>query len=283
MCFDVRSLAVARLDDLECRTIAPNSIDYNKLKDLVRICEKRHKRCCAAEPRPKVLGLEVIDTKTQEVIKAPDQCKYLALSYVWGEQSGGSPGHSIQSSPPVIKDAISVTNSMGYNYLWVDRYCISDPEERPRIISQMDQIYANASITIIAAADRDTEMGLCGVSMHRQLQERVDIQDTALLELPFGHENLTSSKWASRAWTYQEGYLSTRRLIFTNTQILFLCNGMYAAESSQQLLKANCYSDHTDEFKHLIPGFTVSRRRFTALRLDEPIFQVGLGQDGVDH
>ncbi|KAK2599673.1 hypothetical protein N8I77_011407 [Diaporthe amygdali] len=121
-CFSLRSLAVVRLDDFEFRTIAPNSIDYSKLKDLVKTCQEEHKRCSAAESRPNVLGLEVIDTKIQEVIKAPEQCKYLALSYVWGKQSGDSSVHDIQNSPLVIKDAISVTNSMGYRYLWVDRY-----------------------------------------------------------------------------------------------------------------------------------------------------------------
>lgn len=120
----------------------------------------------------------------------------------------------------------------------------------------MDQIYANASITIIAAADGDTDMGLCGVSMPRQPQQRIDIQGVSLLELPLGHEGLTSSKWATRGWTYQEGYLSTRRLIFTNTQVLFLCNGMYAAESLQRLLNAPCYAEESiamEYFKHLIP------------------------------
>lgn len=127
----------------------------------------------------------------------------------------------------------------------------------------MDQIYANASITIIAAADGDTDMGLCGVSMPRQPQQRIDIQDVSLLELPLGHEDLTSSKWATRGWTYQEGYLSTRRLIFTNTQILFLCNGMYAAESLQRLLNGLCYTEGTRNFKHLIPKLEISRRRFS--------------------
>lgn len=130
------------------------------------------------------------------------------------------------------------------------------------MISQMDQIYANASITIIAAADGDTDMGLCGVSMPRQPQQRIDIQDVSLLELPLVHKDLTSSKWATRGWTYQEGYLSTRRLIFTNTQILFLCNGMHAAESLQRLLNTPCYSERMEGFKHLIPKWEFSRRRF---------------------
>lgn len=128
LCYGPQSLAVVRLDDLSSRRITPSSIDYNRLKYLVQNCEKGHKRCHRAESHLNVSGLEVIDTKTQEVVRAPDQCKYLALSYTWGKQAGDSSIHDIQQSPPVIKDAISVTNSMGYDYLWVDRYvsyCVS--------------------------------------------------------------------------------------------------------------------------------------------------------------
>lgn len=88
----------------------------------MRICEEEHSRCCATDSGPNVFGLKVINTKTWEVIKAPDQCKYLTLSYVWGKQEGEGSSRDIQNAPPVIKDAISVTNAMGYNYLWVDRY-----------------------------------------------------------------------------------------------------------------------------------------------------------------
>lgn len=116
------SLAVVRLGDLETRRITSSSLDYNRLRGLVDMCEKEHKMCHAAESRPNVLGLEVIDTKRHEVVKAPDQCKYLALSYVWGKQTSDNSVHDIQHCPAVIKDAISVTNSLGFNYLWVDRY-----------------------------------------------------------------------------------------------------------------------------------------------------------------
>lgn len=120
------------------------------------------------------------------------------------------------------------------------------------MISQMDQIYANASVTIIAAADGDTELGLCGVSMPRQLKRRVNIQDVALLELPGKKRDLRYSKWATRGWTFQEGYLSSRRLIFTNTQVLFVCNRMNATESLQKLLGTTCACDDMS-FDYLIP------------------------------
>lgn len=116
------SLAVLRHDDLESRRISPSSVDYSTFKGLVRICEENHKTCCIINSHPNVLGLEVIDTRTQAVIKAPDQCKYVALSYVWGKQADDSFVHNMNNSPLVIRDAISVTKAMGYNYLWVDRY-----------------------------------------------------------------------------------------------------------------------------------------------------------------
>lgn len=69
-----------RTDDLGASDIIPSSIDFSKFRDLMNICEEKHKTCCAVESRTNVLGLEVIDTKTQEVIKAPDDCEYVALS-----------------------------------------------------------------------------------------------------------------------------------------------------------------------------------------------------------
>lgn len=121
-CLKTLCLAALKLDDLGSRTVKPNSIDYNNLKDLVRNCEEKHKECCVNDSRRNVLDLKVINTTTCEVIRAPDQCRYLALSYVWGKQEGEGSTHDIQNSPPVVKDVISVTNSMGYSYLWVDRY-----------------------------------------------------------------------------------------------------------------------------------------------------------------
>lgn len=121
-CYGPQSLAVVKNNDLSSRRITPSSINFNRLKDLVEMCEKGHKRCHRVESSSNVSGLEVINTKTLEVVKAPDQCRYLALSYVWGKQAGDGSVHDIQHCPPVINDAISVTNSMGYNYLWVDRY-----------------------------------------------------------------------------------------------------------------------------------------------------------------
>lgn len=130
------SLAAVRLDDLQSKKITPSPIDYEQLKNLVETCQKEHKRCCKAKSRTNVSGLEVIDVRTQplQVIEAPGQCEYLALSYVWGKQ-GESLVHNLENAPAVIKDAISVTKSMGYEYLWVDRYVSNQSKTPGEVIS----------------------------------------------------------------------------------------------------------------------------------------------------
>lgn len=120
----------------------------------------------------------------------------------------------------------------------------------------MHRIYANASITIIAAAGTDAQMGLPGVSnVPRRPQQHVRVHDIAILQIPLGRDELNSSAWASRGWTYQECYLSTRRLIFTPTQVLFLCNETYVEESAQHLMNNTCYG-RPDIFGNLIPMTT---------------------------
>lgn len=53
-----------------------------------------------------------------------------------------------------MEDAITVTQSLGYRYLWIDQHCIdqSDPVQKQYQIANMDKIYANSDLTIIAAA-----------------------------------------------------------------------------------------------------------------------------------
>lgn len=97
----------------------------------------------------------------------------------------------------------------------------------------MDQIYSSAYITIVAAAGQDVHAGLPGVSrFHRRQLQEAHIGDIHFVQLPRpGLATIMSSHWASRGWTFQECYLSGRRLIFTEDQTLFLCNKSFVAES----------------------------------------------------
>ena len=100
----------------------------------------------------------------------------------------------------------------------------------------MDQIYAGSEVTLVATAGEDSEHGLPGVQKHREDVQQNFIVPGAMLKLVLPHLShaLRDSKWASRAWTYQEFFLSRRRLVFTDREAYFICNGAYCSESIKQ-------------------------------------------------
>ncbi|CAG9956443.1 unnamed protein product [Clonostachys rosea f. rosea IK726] len=134
----------------------------------------------------------------------------------------------------LIEDSITVTQAIGLQFLWVDRICIDHSNHGDTLhqIRQMDLIYANSEITIIAAACNTPDDGLPGINRtSRANQQTLRIKNTSLTStLPSG-TSIEQSKWYTRGWTFQEGVLSTKRLIFPKTQVIFDCNGMHCSEA----------------------------------------------------
>ncbi|KAK7934553.1 hypothetical protein PG985_000048 [Apiospora marii] len=146
-------------DALYPRTIAPNAIDMHQIGNMISDCSSTHDGC--REDRTQMVGLKVIDCITNRVVVAPPNCRYFALSYVWGS----SKKKGTTKFPKVVQDSISVTRALGSRYIWVDRYCIDqDATHNQHIFNQMHRIYSGAFVTIIAAAGSDAEYGLPGVS-----------------------------------------------------------------------------------------------------------------------
>ncbi|KAH9221761.1 hypothetical protein DL95DRAFT_381540 [Leptodontidium sp. 2 PMI_412] len=100
----------------------------------------------------------------------------------------------------------------------------------------MDQVYQNAELTIIAAVGEDPSHGLPGVSLRKRgpqhLTACAKIGGHFLISTQFSPRSAVhGTKWKTRAWTYQEGILSRRRLVFTEEQTYFECYGMHCSES----------------------------------------------------
>ncbi|KAF4428100.1 hypothetical protein CFRS1_v010099 [Colletotrichum fructicola] len=91
----------------------------------------------------------------------------------------------------------------------------------------MDLIYSNAEATIVGAAGPDETYGLPGVgSTKRFKQDIVHVAGAAIINMgphPAVYVE-EESRWWKRGWTFQEGLLSRRRIIFTETQAFFECN-----------------------------------------------------------
>jgi hypothetical protein len=222
-------------------------------RNWIRLCCQKHEETCREKLEHVVPGLKVIDCISREICVATHGNPYVALSYVWGSplpESHELLGEVPQTFPRTIEDAMVVARELEVPYLWVDRYCIdqNNQMEKHTMISNMDKIYAGAQLTIIAAAGSDPQYGLPGVS--KTVRHGISIET-------FSHGSLLSwetlvsdvgqSHWASREWTYQEMLLSRRRLVFTDSQMLFQC----CSGEFQELFDITAPSDPTPNMSKL--------------------------------
>ncbi|KAH8658215.1 heterokaryon incompatibility protein-domain-containing protein [Xylariales sp. PMI_506] len=177
----------------------------------------------------------------------PSRHMTIPVKKIWhSTQPGASNNSHVVSKLPrevplTIRDAIYVTKTLGYRYLWVDQYCIDQKNEKEKKeqFSRMGNIYAGSELTIFALGS-DSAYGLPGVSARHRISPRqvTTIGDyTFVSTLRDPHQCIKESPWSTRGWTYQEGLFSTRRLFFTDYQMYFECNGMNAVESFRSNLK----------------------------------------------
>jgi len=174
-----------------------------------------------------VFPFRLIDCINEKLCVAPLDCPYIALSYVWGNVACEAPLVSLElpkQLPKTIQDTIAVARALEVPYLWVDRYCIdqSNASEVHQVVQNMDKIYSQAALTIIASAGNDSTCGLPGVgTTPRHTPKSLRIGTHLFAELARPGEEIRTSKWNSRGWTFQESLLSKRRLVFTESQVYF--------------------------------------------------------------
>lgn len=187
---------------------------------------------------------------------------YLALSYVWGgdqlykttKSTVSVCERGVDSSifPQTVRDAISVTHALGFQFLWVDALCIiqDDDADKRHEIGRMHDIYRHAHITIIAASAENVHRGFLHVKRPSEDREIVlifvcpprspastasqpDAHSVSQLQLGQIHLTHIDSAYkrysdelgvmSTRAWCMQEYLMSPRSLIFTPTRLLFRC------------------------------------------------------------
>ncbi|KAL2139402.1 hypothetical protein VTI28DRAFT_5251 [Corynascus sepedonium] len=204
-------------------------------RDWLAACQKLHSSACGKRGghEPIERGFRLINCMTDPPKVEPHTwgTKYAALSYVWGMSEADN-----VDWPRTVMDAVTVTKKMGLQYIWVDRLCINqaDDDEKMYLISRMTTVYEEAELTIVAAAGSGAGHGLPGISSTtRTPQPRytLDSGSTLLSSLRDPRYDILESDYWTRGWTYQEGVLSNRKLVFTQNQIYWECRSMAAQES----------------------------------------------------
>ncbi|PQE33840.1 hypothetical protein CJF32_00010833 [Rutstroemia sp. NJR-2017a WRK4] len=180
-------------------------------------------------PKPHWVDYRVIDCRRRRVTALPTpSTPYLTLSYLWGPGNHVTSGTDVLPAclPQVIEDALVVARELKFEYLWVDRYCIPqhDIALRTKMIKNMGNIYESSALTLIAAAGDGPEHGLSGVNPDGATFQSLNLGPAILTMTELGDpEPIWSSKWYTRGWTYQEGVMSSRRLVFMPDDLYFLC------------------------------------------------------------
>ncbi|MCJ1259453.1 hypothetical protein MMC24_007291 [Lignoscripta atroalba] len=230
--------------------ISAGGVNFALLRRWIDQCETNHQGLCN---RPgwtlKAHGttkMRVIDVRARRVIEVPRNSRYITLSYVWGPRTlspqpfrattaefyKGEDGDLVMDLPNqlprTIEDALYVTAMLGERFLWVDSLCIiqDDESDKKAEIANMDRIYSGSFVTIVAASGSDANAGLPHVRPgSRGIQQHTEtVGDLQLVIALAGlSAHLATSKWISRAWTFQEGLLTRRRLIFTDEQVFYEC------------------------------------------------------------
>lgn len=205
---------------------------------------------------------------------------------------------------PVIKDAVKVTRNLSIPYLWVDSLCIlqDDASDWQRQCSQMSSIYGKACITLIAATSGTCQEGFLranrpSLRFPYQSVRRPDISGLFSMYFAFASsdeepgrpsldvavhgepetqvEDLLSSKWAHRGWTFQEEAMASTRALFGMNGMYFGSHGTYksmiGATSFNAVFSVRCLHGTTNnQARRAWQTLTVRYSRYTESSFTHP-------------
>ncbi|KAH7068234.1 heterokaryon incompatibility protein-domain-containing protein [Paraphoma chrysanthemicola] len=242
--FWVRDLELVKRDGMPGkmglgRVIESEWIDVDIMRRWVRMCVDGHGEACSQQHLIERLGVvypaRLVDVLDMCLVEAHADMEYITLSYVWGIQpffksmkenveklyvkNTLTQGNEIVL-PKTIKHAMEVVRILGERYIWIDALCIVQDDEagKDAEIRNMGGIYARSKFTIVAAGGEHADAGLDGLrgtcGPLRGFQQRVlDVGDGMQIIQRAGAK-VDESRWWHRAWTLQEHFFSSRRLVF---------------------------------------------------------------------
>ncbi|KAH8765991.1 heterokaryon incompatibility protein-domain-containing protein [Diaporthe sp. PMI_573] len=255
------------------RAIDPEWVDLGLARRWKRDCLTQHKdKCRNPFTINAVSPAWVIDTALKCIVPGVNISEYVALSYRWSGSAGfrttrhllkdlQKPGALSQGSrlgnsmAPILRHAIELTQAIDERYLWVDAVCIVQDDETHLLtqLGLMGAIYATAKLTIVSCDGDavDGILGLKGISPPRRVDQRltpVFEREKVIFHRRPDFET-GASPYFDRGWTFQEFFLSQRRLIFAGGQIHWHCSCAYWME--ELIPSENTYTDRWAVDAHL--------------------------------
>jgi hypothetical protein len=223
-------------------------IDISRIRRWIDYCDNFHEKC---QPRlhprtqSEAMPAFLIDVKRRCIAPCPSkETKYATLSYVWGQatdtlqstksniedlcqsNSLGS-DDSVSLIPKTIRDALKLCQQIGIDFLWVDRLCILQDDEKMvhNQIEAMGEIFKNSYLTIVCADGEDVDYGLPGVDEpSRKYEADLTLRFSPSIQFSvLKYRESETSPHHQRAWTFQERMLSPRALVFHDKTLYWEC------------------------------------------------------------
>lgn len=215
--------------------------------------------------------VKLVECHTDSVRSVDQLPKYAAVSYCWGSPKDAAQqirtdigtlqsrlsGIQGNEMTPLLRDVIKTAVKLSVPYLWIDSLCIiqDDPVDWGKESIVMDRVYGNAYVTLCPLSSQSCHQGFLRRDFPRlpipfissrypeysgfyEVRFRRALIGGRGVDTPSGSnpftEDIKSSKWIRRGWTFQEAALSTRMIFFGATSIHFLCPTWQRTECQQE-------------------------------------------------
>lgn len=255
-----------RVADGQGRPPAQNSDSdqvFDQITEWFKTCINEHRSCIREQS---TLPTRLLQTgadmdfssdkvwlsKTRDLSDQTKDIHYLALSYCWGGSVNmrslkenihhrEQHGLFIADLPAVIRDAVTVTRRLNFEYLWVDSLCIcqDDEQEWEKEATLMADIYGGSVFTISALSSPSADVGflrprqrfIASIGSIEFSGKGVEHHDGDRPLLLFVREDpqrldkeLTNGSLSGRGWPLQERILAPGVLHFGRDQVFWECN-----------------------------------------------------------
>ncbi|KAH6977872.1 heterokaryon incompatibility protein-domain-containing protein [Fusarium venenatum] len=249
-----------------------------RIDEWVGSCMSSHPECMVQDAELPYRVLFVGDAANNHIylyISQHQVAPYVALSHCWGNSpvlqttTANFAEHrnaiSFQSLPKNFQHAITITRSIGLQYLWIDSLCIVQDDKADWEIesSKMASIYNDAYLVLAASQAGESSDGfLQRKDVEFQTTQQLDPtnsvkvaliknQDSSVSEIysrPISVDptmgksahrwKITTSPLNQRGWVLQENILARRIIHFTESEMIWEC---------VQCLKCECMEIEADE------------------------------------
>lgn len=204
---------------------------------------------------------------------------YVTLSHCWGSGmfkkltsetlKEFEAGIDIADLPLNFQQAIEITRTLRFRYIWIDSLCILQDQlndDWQHEAAEMDKIYSNSTLNIAATSAKDSTEGLYRKRPCRTMNfPRLSLHKPG--SPPRKYRVIDNSMWKneiqnapliSRAWVLQERLLAARVLHFGQRQLVWEC----CEKKAMELLPEGLLPGRnvmTREFKNLEPSSFIAQ------------------------